>query len=678
VDVNVTEINLTIQITAESTISGLTSVPERLIDELRGIVAEEVRSTCITGSSASGGGDNPDITPSQDPLEPQQPSNPGQEIVNSCGNLCGAGEECQNGFCLTICSGIAVDISSSEEHCGGCGNACDTLRQTCQNGFCDCRYKEIQRNRLLLQDDTRSPCQICSDNCGKECKQCNPADLSCSSLNAPNGTACTLNGSEGQGICSSGICSNSCNGVATDVQTSNEHCGSCGSGCVDGKTCKGGICTDSCDNSCTAGQICEDGSCVDTEVIIEGGDVGPCEGVACSANTTCDQISRLCMDSCDNSCTAGQICEDGSCVDTEVIIEGGDVDPCEGVACSACTTCNPSTGSCTDNVQNGTDCPDGQCINGRCALFNGVGSCQGKNICGSCELGASPLLCGFHQGKLACNMNATANTCSGCISNSNCDNSRICVTSLNGGRGACIPKDLSNSESESVDHPDSQCKGKACGDECSGKKVCDGILQCVKGPVTCESSLINTALASSLILSAENEGEQGPLDMLMAGDTEVIETTDGTTDIEKTPEDTITAVDDTPGVTPPEDKTPPEDTTTAVDDTPDVTPPEDKTPPEDTTTAVDDTPDVTPPEDKTPPEDTTIAVDDTPDVTPPEDTTTAVDDPTADPDTTSDPNEGKKKEKKKEDDSDTSSVIAITNREPIIINSSTKQRPTEE
>jgi hypothetical protein len=52
----------------------------------------------------------------------------------TCGRVCGPGQECMGGACLTSCGGDFVDLSTDSNHCGRCGRRCMSLG----GGACRC------------------------------------------------------------------------------------------------------------------------------------------------------------------------------------------------------------------------------------------------------------------------------------------------------------------------------------------------------------------------------------------------------------------------------------------------------------------------------------------------------------------------------------------------------------
>lgn len=63
----------------------------------------------------------------------------------SCGNRCSGARSCQNGACRcpggqSWCGGACTDTSSDSQHCGSCGNACGG-GETCSSGSCQATGK---------------------------------------------------------------------------------------------------------------------------------------------------------------------------------------------------------------------------------------------------------------------------------------------------------------------------------------------------------------------------------------------------------------------------------------------------------------------------------------------------------------------------------------------------------
>ena len=127
-------------------------------------------------------------------------------------------------------------------------------------------------------------------------------------------------------------------------------------GCPTGQTCTtAGVCveTDCVNVTCTAGQRCVDGSCVDA-----------CSGVTCPI----DQVCRLgnCVDPCANlNCGMGQVCVAGECIPS-----------CPCTACTSsqtCVTTGTQAGQCVPTDCATVTCPAGEvCQSGNC-----ISACTG-------------------------------------------------------------------------------------------------------------------------------------------------------------------------------------------------------------------------------------------------------------------------------------------------------------
>ncbi len=81
---------------------------------------------------------------------------------------------------------------------------------------------------------------------------------------------------------------------------------------------------------------------------------------------------------CGITCPAGATCTDGSCVAPN---------PCAGVSCPECQTCDPANGNCVANPDN-TRCSSGTCCTGRCTET----SFDPQN-CGACGVTCGPDSC---------------------------------------------------------------------------------------------------------------------------------------------------------------------------------------------------------------------------------------------------------------------------------------------
>lgn len=257
-------------------------------------------------------------------------------------------ENCTSG--QTECSGVCVELTSNDAHCGACNNACNSS-EMCADGVCVLDCPSGQTDCSGTCTDTRKD----TDHCG-----------AC-------GTACAA----GE-VCSNGSCALSCqanltdcSGSCVDTTKDRDHCGACGTVCVAGEVCSNGSCAVSCGENltdcngvcsnlssdsancgfcgtmCAAGEVCSNGACA---LSCQSG-LTDCSGVCTSLAT---DIANCGM--CGNSCVAGQVCSNGNCA----------------VSCQAgLQDCN---GSCVDLDSNPAHCGacdnvcavDAVCSNGTC------------------------------------------------------------------------------------------------------------------------------------------------------------------------------------------------------------------------------------------------------------------------------------------------------------------------
>lgn len=118
----------------------------------------------------------------------------------------------------TLCGGVCVDLNSSVNHCGSCGNTCPP-GNVCIGGICSCPAGFVNCGGVCVDLNTdANHCGACGHTC-------------------PPGKFCV------GGICST--CPNGsvdCNGTCIDLNTDANHCGACGNACPTGYFCDGGSC----------------------------------------------------------------------------------------------------------------------------------------------------------------------------------------------------------------------------------------------------------------------------------------------------------------------------------------------------------------------------------------------------------------------------------------------------
>lgn len=215
---------------------------------------------------------------------------------NCCGMACPAADHaapvCGGGVCTVACmagyascdgtlaNGCEVTLTTSNAHCGTCGNVC-TMGRSCVGGSCQCTAGRTM--------------------CGSICVDLRTDEAHCSACGAPcaPGRACIAGACVN---CPSG--QTFCGGACVETSTNAAHCGACDNACLAGSQCVAGTCV-SC--TLTSGQTCPSG------------------GVAprcCVAGYTCHSRSVLvyhcaaplggsCIDS--NGCLREDRCQDGQC-----------------------------------------------------------------------------------------------------------------------------------------------------------------------------------------------------------------------------------------------------------------------------------------------------------------------------------------------------------------------------
>ncbi|MBK03738.1 MAG: hypothetical protein CL920_29650 [Deltaproteobacteria bacterium] len=181
--------------------------------------------------------------------------------------------------------------------------------------------------------DEPKACATGEVDCNGTCTNTSADDKNCGSC----GTACATGETCKAGKCeSSSTCSNGetdCSGTCTDTQTDDKNCGSCGTACATGETCKAGKCESS--NTCSNGETDCSGTCTDTQ----------------TDDKNCG--------SCGNVCTANQTCKAGKCEDNAVTCGTGETD-CSGTCVKTDSDVN-NCGSCGNACASGESCNAGKC-----------------------------------------------------------------------------------------------------------------------------------------------------------------------------------------------------------------------------------------------------------------------------------------------------------------------------
>jgi len=169
-------------------------------------------------------------------------------------------EACEDGWanCNTgdpdggYSDGCEVNIETSSDDCGACGNACsvDQGSGVCVGGAC--AISSCEQGWSDCDSDYANGCEIDTVTDADNCGGCGASGVQCGSL-FPNATGRCVGGT-----CEIDDCLGSyadCTaavGCETDTQSSDQHCGGCGAACesVGGtNTCSSGTCMLTCDGT---------------------------------------------------------------------------------------------------------------------------------------------------------------------------------------------------------------------------------------------------------------------------------------------------------------------------------------------------------------------------------------------------------------------------------------------
>jgi hypothetical protein len=417
-----------------------------------------------------------------------------------------------------------VDLSSDNDHCGSCGNACpDGTR--CESGSCEaitcsggqnpCGHGCIdgpcgQRCAAgeMCEDGMCAPLE-CGDTltvCDDRCVDTQNDDAHCGECNSPCGTGTTCMGGSCQTIeCPVGteLCGDEC----IDTNSSDTHCGGCtardapgattATMCTssDGSNCcgdfgldgcdQGGdewLCVDferdadhcgSCGNACADNQFCDYGSCTDVQcedgqVLCEDGCVW---GESCGTN-------------CSYTNTDGQTCTSGQCVCPEgSTVCGLDIGRPE---CADLQTDSRNCGSC------GNQCDYGlECVSGRCQPIE----CPGEEV--YCDSGCTDPL-------------TDDENCGGCsgvrsrggTGNASCAGSGCCDSEF--GLDGCL---VSGDTYECFDFSEDNDHCGSCDNACGGAQICQSgtcePVVCPDGQIACNHRCVNGTTCGTVCGSSQ-------------------------------------------------------------------------------------------------------------------------------------------------------------------------------
>jgi hypothetical protein len=400
---------------------------------------------------------------------------------------CPASQVCCNGRCRAgDCCTNAQCPDPAKPVCVNNRCAPCTTSQQCGAGKVCCGGRCRSGNCCGDGDCANRPDRPC------QTKRCDPTTSTCGYMPLADGTACDDGDACTLGdTCRGGAC---VPGSAKDCSAQSDACndgvcrpdGSCGK---QPKT--NGTACNADNNSCTAGDSCQNGVCtpgagIDCTTLTDQCNTGVCgSGGSCVRepkpnDTLCVAGSNLCIQT--------GACRNGSCAAGPAVV-------CEPAdACHVAGTCDPATGRCsTPNAPNGTRCgSNGQCQNGRC-----VEPCLPTNaVCNP----ATDTCCNIEGDACAENANCVeagepGRCCrsEGAFCTTQCD----CCDGICADGVCCIPGKQCLDRSEC-------CEGEDCVDEictricgtnnalCSarpGEACCDGF-KCVNGecwPETCQA-----------------------------------------------------------------------------------------------------------------------------------------------------------------------------------------------
>ncbi|MBX3127789.1 MAG: hypothetical protein KF718_13780 [Polyangiaceae bacterium] len=313
----------------------------------------------------------------------------------TCNNACqdpqGGTAVCSNGACAsscgapqTLCTNACYNLTSDVSNCGSCGNGCTTTKPNatpaCSNGSCG------------------FTCNSGFTNCGGDCVSLQNTVAHCGSC----GNACTAP-SNGTATCAGATCGfncnnnfskcgNECRNLSNDVG----HCGSCSNACPAGSppgtpTCGGGTCGLTCGGGTTACPTANPTGCFNTNT--SNTHCGSCGSACTGANRSCQSGSCLCnpgFTSCSGNCVnlqntkahcgaCGAACAGTSsqCTSGNCTCPNSSDTYCPNIGCRNLQTSNSSCGSCGNGCPSGQNCVGGSCQGGTGGTGGGSGGTGG-------------------------------------------------------------------------------------------------------------------------------------------------------------------------------------------------------------------------------------------------------------------------------------------------------------
>lgn len=348
-------------------------------------------------------------------------------------------------------SSHAAACSKEGEACGCCrGNltcasgVCCHRERVCGAACCPAGYKCSNGQCVRNGNGSAGGCPSGQAKCGQTCVDISSDVANCGAC----GRVCPASTDPCKvAVCQAGVCGFSAGNEGASCNDGNK--------CMQGDTCRGGVCTGGTQVVCTALDQCHDvgtcdpatGQCTNPDKL----DGTPCnDGNACKVNDTCqggvctggDPVVCLNFNPCVSAycdpavgCTstptaAGTPCPDlARCDGSEVCDGHGNCVDGTPVTCDECNACDPRTGVCAPTNEGGSCTGDGN----RCF---GAFACRG----GSC-VGEQPVVCGAPD---QCHDQGTCDPTTGICSNPNkadgvtCDAGTECPSNDTCQSGVCV------------------------------------------------------------------------------------------------------------------------------------------------------------------------------------------------------------------------------------------------
>jgi hypothetical protein len=215
------------------------------------------------------------------------------EHCGACGNRCANGQSCLAGVCggttsdctrlgHVMCGGRCVDDDSDPANCGGCGRAC-AEGEACAVGACRC---------VVSNGRAGTRCGEACVDLGSDPRHCGACGLACPSGTICDGRRCVAQCGqgttrcEGVGVGNPGYCVALDSGLTAWDGRGVFDCGQCGRTCPLGTSCAAGQCS-----GCLPGFLACEGAC--KEVATDRQHCGGC-GVRCGAAQQC--VNGACVD----------------------------------------------------------------------------------------------------------------------------------------------------------------------------------------------------------------------------------------------------------------------------------------------------------------------------------------------------------------------------------------------